>query len=72
MRARIGLGNGGLGVDVESQVIVHIAVGIKHSAVAVVGVFVDAQIGHQHDPVAEFGAQRTQRNLHDALRIEGS
>ena len=68
--ARIGLGNGGLGVDLERAVVVDLAVRVEYAAVTMIGVLVDAQVGHEHDPIPELIAQCTQGNLHDALRIE--
>ena len=65
-----GLGDGRLGVDVERGVVVDHAVLVEDAAVAVVGVLVDAQVGHQHDVVAEVGAQIAQGDLHDAVGVE--
>ena len=39
----------------------------EHAAVAVVGVLVEAVVGHQHERVADFVAQVAQRDLHDAV-----
>ena len=48
------------------------AVLVDDPAVAVIGVLVDAQVGHEHDRVAELGAQVAQRDLHDAVGIGGA
>ena len=45
---------------------------VDDAAVAVVGVLVDAQVGHDHDVVADVAAQVAQRQLHDAVGIEGA
>ena len=45
---------------------------VDDAAVAVVGVLVDAQVGDQHDVVADVAAQVGQGQLHDALGIEGA
>ena len=65
-----GLGDGGLGVDLERGVVVDVAVLVEHAAVTVVGVLVDAQIGHQHDVVADVVAQVGEGELDDAVGIE--
>ena len=67
-----GLGQRGLGVDLERGVVVDVAALVEHAAVAVVGVLVDAQVGDQHDVVAEVAAQVGQRELHDAVGVEGA
>ena len=67
-----GLGERGAGVDLQRGVVVDVAVLVEHAAVAVVGVLVDAQVGDQHDVVADVAAQVGEGELHDALGIEGA
>ena len=43
---------------------------IEHATVPVRGVLVDAQVGHQHDSIADVGSQVSQRQLHDSTRVE--
>ena len=38
---------------------------------AVIGVLVDAQIGHHDHPIADVGSQIRQAQLHNSLRVEG-
>ncbi len=45
---------------------------VQHAAVPVSDVLVEAEVGHQHDVVAELVAQRAQGDLHDARRIVGA
>ena len=40
--AGLGLGDGDLGVELDGGVVVDLAVGVEHAAVAVVGVLVEA------------------------------
>ena len=70
--AGAGLGHRGPGVDLERGVVVDVAAIVEHAAVAVVGVLVDAQVGDQHDVVADVAAQVGERELHDAVRVEGA
>ena len=49
--AGLGLGNGDSPVEVERGVVVHLAGFVDHATVAVIGVFVDTQIGHDHHVV---------------------
>ena len=71
-----GLGDGDPAVDLERGVVVDGGVGIvgrsvEHAAMAVIGVLVDAQIGHQDHPVADVRSQICQAQLHNSLRVEG-
>ena len=59
-------------VALERGVVVDGAVGVEHAAVAVVGVLVEAEVGHQHDVVADLVAQVAQGDLHDALGVPGA
>src|SRR5690606_15729912 len=49
----------------------HVAVLVQHTAVAVVGVFVQARVGHQHGVVAQLGTQVAQRDVQDAVGAAG-
>jgi hypothetical protein len=64
------LGDGGLRVDGKRGVVVDVAGGVDDSAVPVIGVFVDAQICHQHDLIAVVGCEIGERALNDSVRIE--
>ena len=44
---------------------------VEHPAMTMIGVFVDTQIGHQHDPIANLFGQICQAQLHNSLRVEG-
>ena len=44
-------------------------VGGEHAAVAVVGVLVEAVVGHEHEAVADLVAQVAQGHLHDAVGV---
>ena len=65
-----GLGERGLGVDLQGGVVVDLTPVVEDAAVAVIGVLVDAQIGDQHEIVTDLGAQVAERHLDDALRVE--
>ena len=67
--ARRGLGQCDLAVELEGGVVVDLAVVGEQPAVAVRGVLVEAEVGHQHDLVAEGVAQLAQRHLHDAVGV---
>ena len=69
---RLGLGQCDLPVQLERLVVEHLATVVEQPAVAVAGVLVEAQVGHEHHPVADRVAQSAQRHLHDALRVPGS
>ncbi len=60
-----------LGVALEGEVVVDLAAGVEDPAVAVVGVLVEAQVGDQHQPVAQLVGQPAQGHLDDAVRIAG-
>ena len=49
-----------------------VAVGAHDAAVAVVGVLVEAEVGHEHERVADLVAQVAQRHLHDAVGVPGA
>ena len=57
---------------VERGVVVDAAALVEHAAVAVVGVLVDAQVGDQHDVVADVAAQVGERQLDDAVGVVGA
>ena len=69
--AGTGLGDGDLRVHLERRVVVDRAVPVEDAAVTVVGVLVDAQIGHHHHAIADRLVQVCQGQLHNPLRIEG-
>ena len=76
MGAGGGLGDGDPAVDLQRGVVVDrclriVGGPVEHAAVAVIGVLVDAQIGHQHHSIADLGRQIGQAQLHNSLRIEG-
>ena len=52
----VGLRDRGLAVDLEGGVVVDRALGGDQAAVAVVGVLVEAEVGHQHEVVAHLVA----------------
>ena len=56
--AGVGLGHRDLGVALERGVVVDLAAVVEHAAVAVVGVLVEAEVGDEHQLVAELVAQR--------------
>ena len=51
-----GLGHGGPGVELEGGVVVHRAMAVQHAAMPVVGVLVDAEVGHEDHLVAHLVA----------------
>ena len=61
-----------LGVPLERGVVVHVAVGADQSAVPVVGVLVEAVVGHEDERVADLVAQLAQRDLHHPVRVVGA
>ena len=56
-------------VALERRVVVDLAVGVSDAAVPVVGVLVEAVVGHEHQRVADLVAQVAQRDLHDAVGV---
>ena len=58
-----------LSVEVDGGVVVDVPVLVDEPAVAVVGVLVEAQVGHDHEVVAHVRAQVAQGHLHDALGV---
>ena len=58
-----------LPVPLERRVVVHVAVVGEHAAVAVVRVFVQAQVADHHVLVAELVVQHRERALRDAVRV---
>ena len=76
MGAGGGLGNGDAAVDLQRGVVVDrgpriVGRAVEDAAVAVVGVLVDAQIGHQHHSIADVGGKIGEAQLHNSLRVEG-
>ena len=68
---RTGLGDGDPLVELERGVVVGLTVVVEHTAVAVVGVLVDAEIRDQHQVVAVVVAQVAQCQLDDAVGVPG-
>ena len=69
--AGVGLRQRRPGVELDGGVVVDVACRRQHAAVAVVGVLVEAAVGHEHHPVAHLVAQVAQRDLHDAVGVPG-
>ena len=59
-------------VPLEGGVVVDLTGVGEQPAVAVVGVLVEAVVGHQHERVADLVAQVAQRDLHDAVGVVGA
>ena len=59
-------------VALEGRVVVDLAGVGEQAAVAVVGVLVEAVVGHQHERVADLVAQVAQRDLHHAVGVVGA
>ena len=70
--AGVGLRDRDLRVALEGGVVVDLAVGVEDPAVPVVGVLVEAVVGHEHELVADLVAQVAQRDLHDAVGVVGA
>ncbi len=67
-----GLGERHAPVELDGGVVVDLPVGPEHPAVPAQRVLVEAQVGHEHQLVAEGGAQLGERNLDDPVRIPGA
>ena len=67
--AGVRLGQGDASVELDRGVVVDRAVTAHDAAVPVAGVLIEAEVGHQHDLVAELVAQRAKRHLGDALVV---
>jgi hypothetical protein len=65
------LGHRHPGVEVQGGVVVDRAVGGQDAAVAVVGVLVEAEVGHDHQVVAHLVADVGQPHLGDPGRVPG-
>ena len=63
----IGLRDRDRAVTLERRVVVHLTRSRQQPTVTVVGVLVEAGVGHEHDGVADVVAQVPQRDLHDAV-----
>jgi hypothetical protein len=72
LAARAGLRDRGGGVALERRVVVDLAGVREQAAVAVVGVLVEAQVGHDDELVADLGGDVGERQLHDARRVVGA
>ena len=69
VRTGTGLCEGRATVDVQRAVVVDVAVLVEHPAVTVRGVFVHAEVCHDHEVVAVLGAQAGECPLRDAVRV---
>lgn len=69
MGAGVGLDLGHLGVPFQRGVVVDPSVGVEDTAVAVVGELVQAQVGHDHEVVADLGAHVPEGDLEDAVGV---
>src|ERR1017187_9755923 len=69
--ARRRLGNGDLSVPLQGRVVVHLARLGEQSAVAVVGVFIQAQVRHEHRGPAHLSGQVGQGRCEDPRRVVG-
>ena len=56
-------------VALQRRVVVHAAAVVEDAAVAVVGELVQAQVGHQHEVVADGVAHGPQRDVEDAVGV---
>ena len=68
VRPGVGLGHGDARIQLQRGVVVDRAVAVEHPAVAVVGVLVDTQVGHQHDLLGKV-SEVAEGELDDALRV---
>ncbi len=55
----------------QGGIVVHLPGGREQAAVAVIGVLIQAQVGHEHRGVAHLSGQVLQRELDDAGRVVG-
>lgn len=67
MCARLGLGQRHLGVADQGRVVVDPTIVGDDAAVAVIGVLVEAEVGHDHDVIAEAPSQIAEGELHDPI-----
>ena len=72
VHAGLGLGDRNLGIAAQGGIVVDGPVGAQQAAVAVVGVLVEAEVGHELDLVAESLAQSAQRQLHDPVGVRST
>ena len=70
MGAGVGLGHGHPGVDLHGAVVVDVPVGVEHAAVPVVGELVQADVAHDDQVIADFGADVADGLVEDAVRIQ--
>src|SRR5262245_28260933 len=69
VRAGVGLGHRRAGVALDGRVVVDHTVGGEHAAVPVVGVLVEAAVGHHDQPVTDLLAHIAERQLNDPARV---
>jgi hypothetical protein len=67
VRAGRSLGQCHLRVPDQRGIVVHGSACIQHTAVAVIGELVQAQVGHQHGGVADLGLEVGQGEIQDAI-----
>ena len=71
VRAGLGLGQRDAPVQLDGGVVLHLAIRPEYPAVAVVGVLVEAEVGHQDELIAHAIAQGAQGALDDAVGVVG-
>src|SRR5436309_907955 len=59
----------GAGIQLDGAVVVDGPVRSQHAAVPMVGVLVEAKVGHEDELVADLVAEVTQGDLHDAVGV---
>lgn len=67
--AGVGLDLGHLGVPLQGGVVVDAPVGVEDAAVAVVGVLVEAEVGHDDEVVPDLVAHGADGDLEDAVGV---
>ena len=68
--AGLRLGHRHLAVDLQGGVVVDVAVGVEDAAVAVVGEFVQADVAHDDQLVADLGADVPDGLVQHAVRVQ--
>ena len=72
MRPGVGLRHGHPAIDLQGGVVVHVAVVVEHAAVAMVGEFVQADVTHHHEVVADLGSHVPDGLVQYAVRVQRS
>ena len=67
----LGLGQRDAPVQLDGRVVLDLAIGPEHPAMTVVGVLVEAEVGHQDELVADGVAQGPEGALDDAVGVVG-